>query len=200
MATIKCSECDGTGRICYAGWEDSITRSARCGCCNGSGQLPCCENMTVGGECQQHDQREFNGVHCTGHVDYAPRTKERLQPGHITPAEVAAGLTRQSIDDIELTMRALRACGYRVHLKERNGTQWVTACKGLQVRYEHWHPLTNINQAMQLLAECGRIEVLHAMFYAVDGDLTAGPTDSHALIAAQCRAIVTACASLEVVR
>ena len=32
-----------------------------------------------------------------------------------------------SADDIELTCKALRACGYRVHLKEKNGAQWVMA-------------------------------------------------------------------------
>lgn len=109
--------------------------------------------------------------------------------------------------DIELTCRALKACGYRVHIKERNGTQWVTATKGLNVRYEHWHPLTNISQAMQLLQDADmRIDV-HYYGVTVYGNSVKGvktfvdsePTPQ-TLINAQCRAIVTACAALEPVR
>lgn len=105
--------------------------------------------------------------------------------------------------DIELTCKALWACGYRTHIKERNGTEWVTAVKGLNVRYEHWHPLTNINQAMQLL-ESRQDLCLTATSRGVTvtvlpkGTGFEGYGDS--LIDAMCRAIVTACASLEPVR
>lgn len=109
--------------------------------------------------------------------------------------------------DIELTCRALKACGYRVHIKERAGSQWVTAVKGLGVRYEHWHPLTNINQAMQLLQDapehltlsvgCRGVHIIHG---ARSFPITVNTDSAQDLINAQCRAIVTACASLEVVR
>lgn len=113
-------------------------------------------------------------------------------------------------NDLMLEKAALEACGYRVHLCERAGTQWLTACKGLQVRYTHWHPLTNITQAMQLLIDGnlfmqinpGCIEVLVATFEQNAKVLDKQPcelTSTH-LIAAQCRAIVTACASLKGVR
>lgn len=109
-------------------------------------------------------------------------------------------------DDIDLTVRALHACGYRTHVKERAGTRWLTAVKGLDVRYEHWHPLTNITQAMQLLIDANivlHVDCQQAEAYV--GDLMPGwagnsDCDPQQLIAAQCRAIVTACASLEVVR
>lgn len=92
------------------------------------------------------------------------------------------------MDDIELTAAALEACGYRVHLRERAGTRWVTAAKGLQVKYTHWHPLTNINQAMQLLQDAD-LEIHVAV---------SSPDDTaQSLINAQCRSIVTACASLK---
>jgi hypothetical protein len=113
-------------------------------------------------------------------------------------------------DDIELTCRALRACGYRVHIKERAGTRWVTAVKGLDVKYTHWHPLTNINQAMQLLIDT---KGLVSLAIGHDWVQYSAPSGTHdwvqysapsgtpaELINAQCRAIVTACASLEVVR
>lgn len=109
-------------------------------------------------------------------------------------------------DDIELTVAALKACGYRVKLREKNYTRWVTATKGVQ--FKHWHPLTNINQAMQLLIDCphGRltidmpfVEVTAArggplMRQDPGNNLT--PQD---LIDAQCRAIVSACAALKAV-
>ncbi len=110
-------------------------------------------------------------------------------------------------DDIELTQAALEACGYRVHLRERAGTRWVTACKGLQVQYTHWHPLTNIHQAMQLLQDADLRSSVMYYGASVQGDKLYGvfdvvcsepsPAD---LINAQCRAIVTACASLKGVR
>lgn len=113
------------------------------------------------------------------------------------------------MNDIELTQAALEACGYRVHLRERAGTRWVTAAKGLQVQYVHWHPLTNINQAMQLLIEApkeldmstcsnGSVFILHEG--SVETSEHAFQPDPKALIVAQCRAIVTACASLKGVR
>lgn len=101
---------------------------------------------------------------------------------------------------IELEKAALEACGYRVHVKERNGTRWLMACKGLQVQYVHWHPLTNINQAMQLLIDAKlTVTVLSAGAFTHVGD---GHINvemdfcARSLIAAQCRAIVTACAGL----
>jgi hypothetical protein len=120
--------------------------------------------------------------------------------------ETARAVIDRYNDDIDLTCKALRACGYRVHLKEKNGAQWVMAVKGLDVRYVHWHPLTNIHQAMQLLQDASlRLEV---DYYGTKARSQRGgaawvqmsepnPQD---LINAQCRAIVTACASLEVVR
>lgn len=108
--------------------------------------------------------------------------------------------------DLDLERRALKACGYRVHEKERNGTRWLMAAKGLQVQYKHWHPLTSIHQAMQLLQDASlRIEV---DYYGAKARGQRGgvqvfqmsePT-AQDLINAQCRAIVTACASLEPVR
>lgn len=95
------------------------------------------------------------------------------------------------MSDLELEQRALEACGYRVHVKERNGTRWLMAVKGLGVRYEHWHPLTNIHQAMQLLIDA-ELE-LHIASWS-DADTP------NSLIARQCRTIVTACASLKPVR
>lgn len=135
---------------------------------------------------------------CSSNGDY---TKEQLCAVFNVP-------TPNNNEDIELTCRALKACGYRVHIKERAGSQWVTALKGLGVRYEHWHPLTNINQAMQLLQDApGELTVLTTLDESSvsNGYLDATIACSTALecgslIAAQCRAIVTACASLEVVR
>ena len=108
--------------------------------------------------------------------------------------------------DLDLERRALKACGYRVHEKERNGTRWLMAVKGLEVQYKHWHPLTSIHQAMQLLQHASlRIEV---DYYGAKARGQRGgiqvfqmsePT-AQDLINAQCRAIVTACASLEPVR
>jgi len=142
--------------------------------------VPCCEHMTVGGLCDVHGRY-----------------------GEL----VASTLRSEAADDIELTRKALRACGYRVHLKEKNGAQWVMAAKGIQVRYAHWHPLTNIHQAMQLLQDVNLQMLTH--YYGVDvwgndlhgivGERFSEPTPQ-TLINAQCRAIVTACASLEVVR
>lgn len=115
----------------------------------------------------------------------------------------------ETIDDIELTCRALKACGYRVHVKEKHGERWVTAVNGLDVRYTHWYPLFNINQAMQLLIDAphGRLSMNYCFVEvtATRGgqiarqDAGNAPTPQD-LINAQCRAIVTACASLEVVR
>lgn len=113
----------------------------------------------------------------------------------------------ETIDDIELTCRALKACGYRVHVKEKHGERWVTAVKGLDVRYTHWYPLFNINQAMQLLIDAPS----HGISFTAYGNGTSQgfigtpktryrATTPTELINAQCRAIVTACASLEVVR
>lgn len=116
------------------------------------------------------------------------------------------GLSRCAMTDYELEKAALLACGYRVHEKERNGTRWLTACKGLQVRYEHWHPLSNIHQAMQLLQD-GDLRV--ELFYygaKVRGDRFAGvwvevesEPSPQALITSFCRAVVNACASLKAV-
>lgn len=106
-------------------------------------------------------------------------------------------------DDLRLEKAALEACGYRVHLSERAGTQWLTACKGLQVRYTHWHPLTNITQAMQLLEQCCELSMTTNHAGATVVVLPKGQTFEgwgDGLIAAQCRAIVTACASLKAVR
>lgn len=109
--------------------------------------------------------------------------------------------------DIELTCKALKACGYRVHIKERAGTRWVTAVKGLGVRYEQWHPLTNISQAMQLLIDAPGNGVSLTVYGNGTGQGFIGTArekvrtiDPQQLIAAQCRAIVTACAALEPVR
>ena len=132
-------------------------------------------------------------VHCTGHVDALPES--RINQRHTVVS-----------DDIELTCKALRACGYRVHLKEKNGAQWVMAAKGIQVRYAHWHPLTNITQAMQLLIDApGWMQVTldhhNAKAFVVgETSVQVGDFIPQNLINAQCRAIVTACASLEVVR
>lgn len=109
--------------------------------------------------------------------------------------------------DIELTVAALEACGYRVRVREKNYTRWVTACKGLDVKYATWHPLTNINQAMQLLIDCPkRAYTVHvstedvAMYEGIQliSDFV-GCTTAQDLINAQCRAIVNACASLKAV-
>lgn len=111
--------------------------------------------------------------------------------------------------DIELTQRALKACGYRTKLRERCGTQWVEAVKGTDVRYVHWHPLTNITQAMQLLIEAPeqphgapQLELRVKPGYAyvlLRSEAVAVVTDSaQDLINAQCRAIVTAIAGLQV--
>lgn len=105
------------------------------------------------------------------------------------------------MNDIELTVAALEACGYRVKVRERSGTQWVT------VAGVHWHPLTNISQAMQLLQDGELYAQVGYYGVKVYGDRVAGvhwfadsePTPA-ALINAQCRAIVTACASLKPVR
>lgn len=112
-----------------------------------------------------------------------------------------------SDEDIELTCRALRACGYRVHIKERAGTRWVTAVRGLEVQYKHWHPLTNINQALQLLIDADGLLSIHRNGVRVYVDkcfdtplIGLSRITAAELINAQCRAIVTACASMEVVR
>lgn len=144
-------------------------------------RVPCCQLMTVGGIC----------------------------PAHGRYGDQVAQAIKSDVDaDLELTVVALEACGYRVHLRERAGTRWVTAAKGLQVQYVHWHPLTNINQAMQLLQD--RNLNVTVTFYGAEayGDSIHDPCISvmHSepspqdLIAAQCRAIVTACASLKGVR
>lgn len=113
------------------------------------------------------------------------------------------------VSDLELERRALKACGYRVHEKERNGTRWLMAAKGLQVQYKHWHPLSSIHQAMQLLIEAPEVNLI---LTTLDDSVTCSdplgewftvkPDSRNAqdLINAQCRAIVTACASLEPVR
>lgn len=110
--------------------------------------------------------------------------------------------------DIELTVAALKACGYRVKLREKNYTRWVTATKGLQVQFKHWHPLTNINQAMQLLIDAPGVNFI---LTTLDDSVTCsdplgewftvkpGASDAQALIDAQCRAIVSACAALKAV-
>lgn len=114
-------------------------------------------------------------------------------------------------EDLDLERRALKACGYRVHEKERNGTRWLTACKGLQVQYKHWHPLTSIHQAMQLLIDrelwldvgSNYVEVRTTGQYPEDhavAHVDNVARNAQDLINAQCRAIVTACASLEPVR
>lgn len=103
-------------------------------------------------------------------------------------------------DDIELTVAALKACGYRVKLREKNYTRWVTATKGLQVQFTHWHPLTNINQAMQLLIDCPGILDIHMNRAGVETYKgVIGCVTAQDLINAQCRAIVSACAALKAV-
>lgn len=111
--------------------------------------------------------------------------------------------------DIELTVAALEACGYRVRVREKNYTRWVTACKGLDVKYATWHPLTNINQAMQLLIDAPFPGVSIKVFgngtqqgfaKRIDGLLPAICDNPQDLINAQCRAIVNACAALKAVR
>lgn len=126
--------------------------------------------------------------------------------------QVAKVLKSDADADIELTQTALEACGYRVHLRERAGTRWVTACKGLQVQYTHWHPLTNIHQAMQLLIDapgesvnCLNLMVAPGAVQCWKGSKTWASEymrveSAQDLINAQCRAIVTACASLKGVR
>lgn len=112
------------------------------------------------------------------------------------------------MSDIELTQRALKACGYRTKLRERCGTQWVEAVKGNDVRYVHWHPLTNITQAMQLLIEVPNAPIVYTTWsgaevgyqgedVCVAAVAVTGPT-AQDLINAQCRAIVTAIAGLQV--
>lgn len=108
--------------------------------------------------------------------------------------------------DLDLERRALKACGYRVHEKERNGTRWLMAVKGLDVQYKHWHPLTSIHQAMQLLKDADLHVTMNyygatcfGEFECVVNIVESEPT-AQDLINAQCRAIVTACASLEPVR
>ena len=112
--------------------------------------------------------------------------------------------------DIELTVAALEACGYRCHIREKAGTRWVTAAKGLQVQFVHWHPLTNINQAMQLLIDCPTrlaLDIDAQDVYCTTAEESKVLAVDHAcsqdatyLIAAQCRAIVNACAALKAVR
>lgn len=115
----------------------------------------------------------------------------------------------QHAEDLDLERRALKACGYRVHEKERNGTRWLMAAKGLQVQYKHWHPLTSIHQAMHLLVDMPGdcVAVCRADYTAScygDGvaavEISAQYGNAQGLINAQCRAIVIACASLEPVR
>lgn len=125
------------------------------------------------------------------------------KPGQVMILEPAP------VSDLDLERRALKACGYRVHEKERNGTRWLMAAKGLHVQYKHWHPLTSIHQAMQLLIDCpGSLRTVARADYTVscwgDGvpavEFPAPDCTAQDLINAQCRAIVTACASLEPVR
>lgn len=116
----------------------------------------------------------------------------------------------QHAEDLDLERRALKACGYRVHEKERNGTRWLMAAKGLQVQYKHWHPLTSIHQAMQLLIDAPQLMLLDidrndvfvsdAQDKAFVGAAFSTGQSAQGLINAQCRAIVSACASLEPVR
>lgn len=138
------------------------------------GWVPCCELMSVGGICPTHGR-------------YGD--------------QVAQLLKSEASSDLDLERRALKACGYRVHEKERNGTRWLMAAKGLQVQYKHWHPLTSIHQAMQLLIDLpGDLQLTlgsgGVAYYA--GGVYAD--SAQGLINAQCRTIVTACASLEPVR
>jgi len=116
-----------------------------------------------------------------------------------------------STEDLDLERRALKACGYRVHEKERNGTRWLMAVKGLEVQYKHWHPLTSIHQAMQLLIDAPkpssgspswelRVASTFAYFPMRSEAVVKTIGNAQDLINAQCRAIVTACASLEPVR
>lgn len=144
--------------------------------------VPCCDLMSVGGICPTHGR-------------YGD--------------QVAKVLKSEADADLELTQAALEACGYRVHLRERAGTRWVTACKGLQVQYTHWHPLTNIHQAMQLLIDAPGYGVSMKVYGNATGlgfvrdindNMPVRCDDAKDLINAQCRAIVTACASLKAVR
>ena len=111
--------------------------------------------------------------------------------------------------DIELTVAALEACGYRVRVREKNYTRWVTACKGLDVKYVTWHPLTNITQAMQLLMDHDHTGVSLKLYSngtglgfvrLVQDDHPTRCDTPQEFINAQCRAIVSACAALKAVR
>lgn len=184
MTTVKCAICDGTGQNESTGRLDVIRSFIRCGVCEGKGFVDVINTIKM--DCPAWDAP----IYASDSSLQPEEIKRLMEPG-----------------DIDLTVRALHACGYRTHIKERAGTRWVTAVKGLDVRYEHWHPLTNITQAMQLLIDAPS----HGISLTVWGNgLGQGfvgtarervrTTDPQQLIAAQCRAIVTACASLEVVR
>lgn len=125
--------------------------------------------------------------------------------------ESRPGQRFEVVSDLDLERRALKACGYRVHEKERNGTRWLMAVKGLDVQYKHWHPLTSIHQAMQLLIDAPQIlyvvgspSHVETMRLKVALPFAQGEPiyiqTAQDLINAQCRAIVTACASIEPVR
>ena len=108
---------------------------------------------------------------------------------------------------IELEKAALEACGYNVRVKERNGSQWIVAWKqGENQAYaQHWHPLTNINQAMQLLSDCpthlaASTDRYGCLVGSYAGAVYGLPCSGLELISAQCEAIVKACASLKGVR
>lgn len=108
----------------------------------------------------------------------------------------------KELADFELEQRALEACGYRVHIRRRNGTRWLMAVKGvINVQYAHWHPLTNIHQALQLLRDAPEPMVLKVDQYGAIiegrniGIVYGFPCTTKELVDAQCRAIVTACAN-----
>lgn len=97
------------------------------------------------------------------------------------------------MNDIELTYKALLACGYVAKIRTVRETKMVYVDK------VYWHPLTNIHQAMELLIAAPAVTVVSV---GQGGVACSGATvvperlGAATMIAAQCRAIVGACAAL----
>lgn len=143
-----------------------------------------------------------NGCTCGGSLYLPDQVDCKTYPCEVALLMNTTVEPSVAVADIELTQAALKACGYRTKLRERCGTQWVEAVKGLDVRYVHWHPLTNITQAMQLLIEAPEHLLMQvsgkAARCATAGCRTFLAGTAQDLINAQCRAIVTAIAGLPV--
>lgn len=153
--------------------------------------------------------QKTNGCNCGGSLYPPDQVDCKTYPCEVALLMNTTVEPSVAAADIELTQAALKACGYRTKLRERCGTQWVEAVKGLDVRYVHWHPLTNITQAMQLLIEAPvRLEICANSERARVADGSQGMAggvswlpdtpSAQDLINAQCRAIVMAIAGLQV--